>query len=132
MGDKRKRNVKKIIQNKNTLSAQELIQKIQNHEQKDFELKSSFKYDVVISNHTGVPTRNNILRKKVVEEIAAFMNTNGGIICLGVDDKKNILGLEKLNFVLFLKKLIIFSNMKIAYQGKREVKNLQSLVLKRI
>lgn len=45
---------------------------------------------------------------------------------------KNILGLEKLNFVLFLKKLIIFSNMKIAYQGKREVKNLQSLVLKRI
>ena len=45
---------------------------------------------------------------------------------------KNIMALEKLNFVLFLKKLIIFSNMKIAYQGKREVKNLQSLVLKRI
>jgi len=87
-------NVKKIIQNKNTLSAQELIQKIQNHEQKDFELKSSFKYDVVISNHTGLPTKNNILRKKVVEEVAAFMNTNGGTICLGVDDKKNILGLE--------------------------------------
>ena len=48
------------------------------------------------------------------------------------DVTKNILGLKKLNFVLFLKKLIIFSNMKIAYQGKREVKNLQSLVLKRI
>ena len=45
---------------------------------------------------------------------------------------KNIMALEKLKFVLFLKKLIIFSNMKIAYQGKREIKNLQSLVLKRI
>jgi hypothetical protein len=86
--------VKKIILNNNTLSAQELIQKIQNHEQKDFELKSSFKYDVTISHHTGIPTKNNILRKKVVEEVAAFMNTNGGMICLGVDDKKNILGLE--------------------------------------
>ena len=48
------------------------------------------------------------------------------------DVTNNILNLQKLNFVLFLKKLIIFSNMKIAYQGKREVKNLQSLVLKRI
>ena len=48
------------------------------------------------------------------------------------DVTKNIKNLEKLKFVLFLKKLIIFSNMKIAYQGKREVKNLQSLVLKRI
>ena len=48
------------------------------------------------------------------------------------DVTKNILDLDKLNFVLFLKKLINFSNMKIAYQGKREVKNLQSLVLKRI
>ena len=37
-----------------------------------------------------------------------------------------------IKFVLFLKRLIIFSNMKIAYQGKREIKNLQSLVLKRI
>jgi len=87
-------NIKKIIENKNTLSAQELIQKIQNHEQKDFELKSSFKYDVDISNHTGKPTRNNALRKKIVEEVAAFMNTNGGIICLGVDNKKNILGMD--------------------------------------
>ena len=48
------------------------------------------------------------------------------------DVTKNIKKLEKLKFVLFLKKLIIFSNMKVAYQGKREVKNLQSLVLKRI
>ena len=45
---------------------------------------------------------------------------------------EEILRVTKMNFVLFVKRLLIFSNMKIAYQGKREVKNLQSLVLKRI
>ena len=40
--------------------------------------------------------------------------------------------LDKLNLVVFIKKLINFANLKIAYQGKRQVKNLQSLVLKRI
>lgn len=45
---------------------------------------------------------------------------------------EEILKLTKMNFVLFVKRLLTFSNMKIAYQGKREVKNLQSLVLKRI
>ena len=45
---------------------------------------------------------------------------------------EKILKLKKINFVLFIKKLLIFSNMKIAYQGKKEVKNLRSLVLKRI
>ena len=87
-------NVKKIIKNENSISSDELLQKINNHEQKDFELKSSFHYDVDISKHTGIPTANNVLRKKVVEEVAALMNTDGGIICLGVDDQKNILGLE--------------------------------------
>ena len=43
-----------------------------------------------------------------------------------------ILKIKKINFVMFIKRLLIFSNMKIAYQGKREVKNLQSLVLGKI
>lgn len=43
-----------------------------------------------------------------------------------------ILKIKKINFVMFIKRLLIFSNMKIAYQGKREVKNLQSLVLNKI
>ena len=45
---------------------------------------------------------------------------------------QSILALTKNNFVLFIKKLFIFSNMKIAYQGKREVRNLPQLVLRRI
>jgi len=45
---------------------------------------------------------------------------------------KSILKISKPNFVLFVKKLLIFSNMKIVYQGKREVKNLPTLVLDKI
>ena len=43
-----------------------------------------------------------------------------------------ILKLRKMNFVMFVKRLLIFSNMKIAYQGKREIKNLLSLVQDKI
>ena len=42
---------------------------------------------------------------------------------------KNI---NKLQFVAFVKKLIMFSNMKIVYMGPREVKNLLPLVLRKI
>ncbi|MFL2907506.1 MAG: helix-turn-helix domain-containing protein [Nitrosopumilus sp.] len=87
-------NVKKIIESTNFISKHELIQKIQSHENKNFELKSSFKYDVNLSNRNGMPTKNEVLGRKISEEIAAFMNTDGGMICLGVDDQKNILGLE--------------------------------------
>ena len=87
-------NVKEILKNDEIISVQELRQKIENHEAKDFEMKSSFKYDVNISNHTGTPTANEVLKRKIVEEAASFMNTDGGIICIGVDNEKNILGLE--------------------------------------
>ena len=87
-------NVKEILKNDEIISVQELRQKIENHEAKDFEMKSSFKYDVNISNHTGTPTPNEVLKRKIVEEAASFMNTDGGIICIGVDNEKNILGLE--------------------------------------
>ena len=38
--------------------------------------------------------------------------------------------LQKPEFVGFIKKLLIFSNVKVAYQGKREVKDLEKQVLK--
>ena len=43
-----------------------------------------------------------------------------------------ILKIKKNDFVLFVKKLLIFANMKVAYSGKKNVPNLKSLVLKRI
>jgi predicted Zn-dependent peptidase len=43
----------------------------------------------------------------------------------------SILNLKKKKFVSFIKKLLIFENMKLAYQGKKEESNLLSLVLRR-
>ena len=37
--------------------------------------------------------------------------------------------LTKPEFVGFIKKLLIFANIKVAYQGKREVKSLKKLLL---
>jgi len=45
---------------------------------------------------------------------------------------ESILNLKKKQFVSFIKKLLLFTNMKIAYQGKKEEPNLRSLVLRRI
>ena len=87
-------NVKKIIKNDELISENELRLKIKNHEKKNFELKSSFKYDIDVSNHTGNPTSAEYLKRKIIEECASFMNSDGGIICMGVDDEKNILGLQ--------------------------------------
>tara|TARA_A100001015_G_scaffold30086_1_gene33522 strand:+ start:2169 stop:3494 length:1326 start_codon:yes stop_codon:yes gene_type:complete len=44
----------------------------------------------------------------------------------------SILKLTKFQFISFIKKILIFSNMKVAYQGKKEEKNLKNLVLRTI
>ena len=40
--------------------------------------------------------------------------------------------LTKFNFVSFVRKLLIFANMKVAYQGKKEEKSLEKVVLNNI
>ena len=45
---------------------------------------------------------------------------------------KNISKLTRFEFVSFVKKLLIFANMKVAYQGKKEQKGLQKLILRTI
>ena len=77
--------------------------------------------NVYISNFYGQQYINQIYNVRKTPIILSFNEV-----------ATKILKLRKINFVLFIKKLIIFSNMKIAYQGKKEIKNLQSLVLKRI
>ncbi len=87
-------NVKVIQNNFEEISPEFLLKKIEKHESKDFEMKASFKYDLQLSERLGEPTANEIIRRKIIEEAASFMNTEGGIICIGVDNNKNILGLE--------------------------------------
>lgn len=52
------------------------------------EFKSSLRYDY---HQNGI---NKDLEEVIVKTIAGFMNTNGGELLIGVDDKGNILGLE--------------------------------------
>ena len=43
---------------------------------------------------------------------------------------KKVSTLSKPEFVGFIKKLLIFANIKVAYQGKKELKNLKKEILK--
>ena len=86
--------VQKILTNDDVISEQALRKKIEKHESSTFEMKASFKYDLNLSNRLGVDTENEVIKRKIVEEAAGFMNTDGGMICIGVDNNKNIVGLE--------------------------------------
>ena len=84
--------------------------------------------------HHSTCQNNEFLTEFYGEQyINQLYNVHENPVILSFEQVRNhIMKLSKINFVMFIKKLLIFSNMKIAYQGKREVKNLQSLVLKRI
>ena len=88
-------NVKKIIKSdEEIISKEELLEKIEKHETSTFEMKASFKYSLELSERLGKPTADEVIKRKIIEETAGFLNTNGGMICIGVDNKKNIIGLE--------------------------------------
>ena len=53
------------------------------------EYKSSFKYDY------NTKSANNSLSKFVVQSVLGFLNCGGGILVIGVDDDKNVLGVDK-------------------------------------
>lgn len=66
----------------------ELLQLMKNGESKHLEFKSSLQFCTVNK------IINKDLRFEVLKNLAAFANTDGGILLIGVDDEHNILGLE--------------------------------------
>jgi hypothetical protein len=72
-----------IIERKEDL---ERILKRGEHERLEF--KSSFRWDVRENR------LNKVIEQAIMKTIAAFLNTNGGHLILGVDNNKNIIGLE--------------------------------------
>jgi hypothetical protein len=58
-------------------------------ENRYLEFKSSSRYDYRQEKY------NPILEQVIFKTVAAFGNTDGGILLIGIDDDKNILGLEK-------------------------------------
>jgi hypothetical protein len=75
-------------------SVNEIRDLIEKHETTTFELKASFKYDLELSQHLKKPVESPGLKRKIAEEVVSFMNCDGGTICIGVDNHKNIVGLE--------------------------------------
>ena len=57
-------------------------------ESRTLEFKSSLQWDV------HQQKQNTALRQNVLKTIAAFLNTDGGTLIIGVDDQGNILGIE--------------------------------------
>lgn len=57
-------------------------------EDNTIEFKSTFQWDV------DKQCKNERLRLMTIKTIAAFNNTDGGCLLIGVDDKKNLFGLE--------------------------------------
>jgi predicted Zn-dependent peptidase len=76
---------------------------------------------------------DNVTNMYGEQYINQIMNVSDEPILMSNEQiKSNIINVTKTNFLLFLKKMLIFENMKLVYQGKRKVANLQTLVLNKI
>lgn len=70
------------------LKPQPLAQLIKQKENKFLEFKSSLQWDYVQKEV------NKDLKKAVMKNVVAFLNTNGGVVVIGVDDNRAVVGLE--------------------------------------
>jgi len=65
--------------------------------------------------------------------INQLYNTEQKPVILSFDKvADSILNITKAEFIKFIKKLLIFPNMKLAYQGRQKVESLEKLVLNKI
>ena len=58
------------------------------------EFKASFRFDIKRYKVTGEKATNKELEKSISKTIAAFMNSEGGRLFIGVDDEGEVLGLD--------------------------------------
>jgi membrane protein YdbS with pleckstrin-like domain len=75
----------KTVPSKDVPDVAELISK---GEDEHLEFKSSFRWDI------REKKINKNLEKAIMKTVAAFLNSHGGRLIIGVDDTKNVLGLE--------------------------------------
>ncbi len=64
------------------------MNRLKQRESSNIELKSSFRYDVKLKQPNP-----KIIEKAIAKTIASFMNGEGGVLFIGVDDQGSILGL---------------------------------------
>ena len=80
---------KRFFYRPNKMNIPPIKEILTDEESRYLEFKSSLRYDY------RQEKTNPELEKVIMKTIAAFGNTDGGILIIGVDDDKNILGLEK-------------------------------------
>ena len=78
-----------LIQEKVVTKERPIIELIRLGEGTSLEFKSTLQWDVVHNQ------RNKALRHSVLKTIAAFLNTEGGTLIIGVEDNGDIYGLEE-------------------------------------
>ena len=74
--------------NSSTEKENAFLQLIQKGESSVVEFKSTLRVDV----RTGKPEK--FIQHSVIKTLAAFLNSQGGTLLIGVDDNKNVIGLE--------------------------------------
>lgn len=93
---------------------------IEQGENDNVEFKSTLRYNLFTKKN------DKEIEHAVLKSIAAFMNSSGGTLIIGVDDKRNMLGLKKDNFqdddhmLLHLSKLI---QSRIGMQFTRNIRS---------
>lgn len=98
------------------ISTAEIIQKGENHK---VEFKSTLRWNLFTQK------KDKAIEKAVLKTLSAFMNSNGGMLLVGVDDDGNILGLENDNFASHDKLLLHLTNLIKARIGATYLKYLQ-------
>ncbi len=93
-----------------------LLDIIEGGESDTVEFKESWRYDI------SEKQINKELERAVLKNIAAFMNTRGGKLFLGVSDSGSLMGLEQSDFVLFAKKNLTTSQLKD--EVKKQIDNV--------
>ncbi len=77
----------KNIKEATPIASVNLLDLLNKDEHENLEFKSTFRWD---TRQNGV---NKILEKSVMKTIAAFLNSQGGNLVIGVDDNKSVVGL---------------------------------------
>lgn len=86
---------KKFPQRKFDSDTKEIIALLEQDESKKLEFKSSLRYSV------RDKIRDDSLQFQTLKNLAAFFNTNGGVLLIGVEDDKTIIGLENTDYLTF-------------------------------
>ncbi|HAA00725.1 MAG TPA: hypothetical protein DCD96_03695 [Flavobacteriales bacterium] len=79
---------KKNINNTNVRSTEDIFEILSGDESTNLEFKSSLRWDVRENK------KNEELEIACLKTIAAFLNTHGGTLIIGIDDQQTVLGLD--------------------------------------